>query len=41
LDVYQKIFLDFVCGSPINIEASDKDGEAEVGPNGTTQEEEV
>jgi hypothetical protein len=34
-------FLDFVCGSPINIKASNKDEEAKVWPNGTTQEEEV
>jgi hypothetical protein len=41
LEVYQKNFLDFVCGSPTSIEALDKDEEAKVGPNGTTQEEEV
>jgi hypothetical protein len=41
LEVYQKNFLDFVCGSPTSIEAMDKDEEVEVGPNGTTQEEEV
>jgi hypothetical protein len=40
LEVYQKNFPNFVAGIPTNIEALDKDEEAEAGPNGTTQEEE-
>jgi hypothetical protein len=39
--VYQKTFLDFVCGSPTSIEASCQDEENEARPNGTVQEEEV
>jgi len=41
LEIYQNNFLDFVCGSPTSIEASDKDEEVEVGPIRIAQEEEV
>ncbi len=41
MEVYQKNFPNFVSGIPTNIEALDKDEEAEARPNGTTQEEEV
>ncbi len=40
LEVYQKRILDFVCGNPTSTEASNKDEEAEIRPNETTQEEE-
>ncbi len=41
LEVYHKIFLDFVCGNPTSIETSNQDEENEIGPNGIIQEEEV
>jgi hypothetical protein len=36
LKVYQKNFIDFVCGSPTSIETSGQDEENETGPSGTT-----
>jgi hypothetical protein len=41
LKVYQKQILDFVCGSPTNIEASNKDEEVEARLGEIVQEEEV
>jgi len=41
LEVYQNIFLDFFCCSPISTKASNKDEEVKVRPNETTKEEEV
>ncbi len=41
LEVYQNNFLDFVCGSLTSIEVSGQDEKTKVGPNGTTQEEEI
>jgi hypothetical protein len=41
LEVYQRIFPNCVCGSPININTSGQDEENEAGPSGTTQKEEV
>ncbi len=41
LEVYQKKNLDFVYGGPISTKVQDKDEEAEVGPNETTQEGEA
>jgi ribosomal protein L21 len=41
LEVYQKNFLNFICGIPTSIEALDKDEEVEVRPNKTIQEEEM
>jgi hypothetical protein len=38
---YQKNFLDFICGSPTSAKESGQDEGIEVGPSGTTQEEEV
>ncbi len=40
-ETYQKNFLNFTYGSLTNTEALDQDEEIEVGPRGTTQEEEV
>jgi hypothetical protein len=41
LEIYQKKFLKFVYGSLRSIETLSQNEEAEVRPNGTTQEEEV
>ncbi len=41
LEVYQRNFPNFVCGSLTNIETLGQDEENETRPNGTTQEEEV
>jgi hypothetical protein len=41
LEVYHKNFPDFLCGNPASIETSGQYEENEIGPNGTTQEEEV
>ncbi len=41
LEVYQKNFLDFICGSPTSIEVSSQDEESEARPGGIAQEEEV
>ncbi len=41
LEVYQKNFLDFICGSPTSTEVSSQDEKTEVGLSGATQEEEV
>jgi hypothetical protein len=41
LEVFQKNFLDLVCGSPTSIKALDKDGEVEVGSNEIAHEEEI
>jgi hypothetical protein len=41
IKAYQKNFLDFICGSPTSIKVLNQDEEIEVGPNGTTQKEEV
>jgi hypothetical protein len=41
LEAYQKIFLDFICGSPTSTEVSNHDEEWKVRPSGTPQEEEV
>jgi UDP-2,3-diacylglucosamine pyrophosphatase LpxH len=41
LEVYQKTFPDFVCGSLTNTQTSSQNEENEIGPNGTAQEEEV
>jgi hypothetical protein len=38
LEVYQRTFPNFVCGSPINIKTSNEN-EDKVGPNGTVEEE--
>ncbi len=36
LEVYQKNFLDFICGNPTSIEVLSQDKETEAGPSGTT-----
>ncbi len=36
LEVYQKNFLDFICGSLTSIKVSGQDEVIEVGPSGTT-----
>jgi hypothetical protein len=41
LEAYPKNFPDFICDNPISIKVSGQDEEIKVGPNGTTQEEEV
>ncbi len=41
MEAYLKNFLDFICGSPTNIEVSNKDKKIEAGPDGIVQEEEV
>ncbi len=41
LEIYQKNFLDFICGNPISIEVLGQDEETKVRLSGTTQEEEV
>jgi hypothetical protein len=41
LEIYQKGFIEFVCGSLTNIKTSNQDEETKAGPNGTTQEKEV
>jgi hypothetical protein len=41
LEVYQKNFPNFICGSPTSTKVSSQDEEIEVGPSGTSQEEEV
>jgi len=41
LEIYQKNFPNFICGSPTSIEISDQDEEIKVGPSGIAQEEEV
>ncbi len=41
LKVYQRTFLDFVCGSPTSIETQGQDEENEVGLSGMVQKEEV
>jgi hypothetical protein len=33
LEIYQKNFPNFICGSPISIKASNKDEEVEAGPS--------
>ncbi len=40
-EVYQRNFLDFVCGSPTSTKASNQDVETKIKPCGTTQKEEV
>ncbi len=39
LEIYQKVFPNFVCGSAINIQTLGQDEENEIGPKGTSQEE--
>jgi RAB protein geranylgeranyltransferase component A len=41
LEAYQNIFPIFICGSRTTIEVLGQDEETKVGPNGTTQEEEI
>jgi hypothetical protein len=41
LEVYQKNFQDFICGSPTSTKVSGQDEEIKVGLSGTIQEEEV
>jgi hypothetical protein len=41
LEVYQKNFPDFMCGSPTRTMVSSHDEETIVGPSGIPQEEEV
>ncbi len=41
LELYQRIFLDFVRGNPISIETSGQNEENEVRLNGIVQDEEV
>ncbi len=41
LEVYQKNFQEFICGSSTSIEVSGQDEENEIGPSETTREEEV
>ncbi len=41
LEAYQKNFRNFICGSPTNVEVSDKDEKTKARPNGATQEKEV
>jgi hypothetical protein len=36
LEVYQKNFLDFICGNPTSIEVLGQDKETETWPSGTT-----
>jgi hypothetical protein len=37
LEVYQKNFLDFICGTPMNTKVSGQDEEIETRPNGIAQ----
>ncbi len=41
LEVYQRTFIDFVCGSLISTKALNQDEENEARPSGTTQKEDV
>ncbi len=41
LEAYQKIFLNFICGSSTSIEVSCQDEEIEARPNGIAQKDEV
>jgi hypothetical protein len=41
LEIYQRNFLNFVCGSPTSTEALGWDEGTEAGPSGTVPEEEV
>jgi hypothetical protein len=41
LEIYQRNFLDFVCGSPTSTEASGWDEETKARPSGTTEEEKM
>jgi hypothetical protein len=41
LEIHQNVFLEFACGNPISTETLGQDEKTEVGPNGTSQEEEV
>jgi hypothetical protein len=41
VEVYQKTFLDFVCGSPTSTKTSCQNEENEARPSGTVQKEEV
>jgi len=41
LEVYQKNFPNFICGSPINIEVSGQNEKTETRPIGVVQKEEV
>jgi hypothetical protein len=41
LEIYQRNFSNFVCGSPTSIGTSGQDEENEAGPNGIAQEKEV
>jgi hypothetical protein len=41
LEVYQKNFPDFICGSPTSTEVSSQVEKIEVGPSGTAHEEEI
>jgi len=41
LEIYEKFFLDFFCGSPTSIETSGQDEEDETRLSGIAQEEEM
>jgi hypothetical protein len=41
LEVYQRNFADFVCGSPTSMKASGQDEETKARPYGIVQDEEV
>jgi hypothetical protein len=41
LEIYQKEFPKFICGSPINTKASCQNEETKTRPSGTAQEEEM
>jgi hypothetical protein len=41
LEVYQKNFLDFICGSPTSIEVSGQDEDTKAGLSQTDHEEKI
>jgi hypothetical protein len=41
LEVYQRTFIDFICGSLISTKALNQDEENEARPSGTTQKKDV